>query len=443
MDWTEKYRPRRLEDIVGNTSVVRQMYEWAQNWTSKSRPLLLYGKPGIGKTSSAYALANDMNWEVIELNASDQRTKPMIDKIAGSSSTTASLTGASRKLILIDEADNLHAQADRGGAKAVVDIIASSKQPIILIANDYYGLSKELKAATEPVQFRALQARSIVPRLRYICSAEGIACNETVLVEIAEAAGGDMRAAVTMLYAAAIGKEQLVSGDIHTSKKDERSSIFELVGAVFKGREDADLMRTAYEVEDTPDTIEQWIEGNMDNLPAATRARGYRCISRADEYIGYTYRRQYYTLWRYATAMMLIGVADAAGGVGVQGRIMAPSRWQKMSQAKRQKMVRAGAMRKLSRAMHIPRTTLQKEYFTPISRLAEQSPEQFVTALELDADELNVFLQDKAKSTRIIKDMAKRAKEAEKKTEPKKKKKAEEPAREEKRIETRGQSTLF
>lgn len=422
MDWVEKYRPQHLQDVVGNSGAVRQMYEWARDWSRQKKPLLLYGKPGTGKTSSAYALANDMHWEVVELNASDQRTKAALEKVAGSGSTTASLSGASRKLILLDEADNLHGQADRGGAKAIVEIIAASMQPIILIANDYYALTKELKAVTEPVQFRALQARSIVPRLRHICAAEGVACDPAALDAIAERADGDMRAAVNMLYAAAVGREHLAAGDVHTSAKDERSTIFELVGSVYKGKRDADLLRMAVEVEDTPDTVEQWLEGSLSHMPDfASRARGYACLARADEYIGRTYRRQYYTLWRYASAVMLLGLADAAGGHGVHDRIMPPSRWQKMGASKKQKTIRAGLSRKLSEMTHIPEDALREDFFTAISILVEQDPARYVREFELDADELNLFIHDKARAAKIVKEVAKEEKAKEKKAAAKEK----------------------
>jgi replication factor C large subunit len=106
-----------------------------------------------------------------QLNASDQRTKDVILKVAGVSSVTGSLTGAARKLILLDEADNLHGTADRGGARAILDVIKSARQPIILVANDLFGIPSEIRSRCEPVQFRALPAGSLVPRLRYFCSA--------------------------------------------------------------------------------------------------------------------------------------------------------------------------------------------------------------------------------------------------------------------------------
>jgi replication factor C large subunit len=456
MDWAEKYRPARLEDIVGNTTAIRQIAAWAMNWTNKSKPLLIYGKPGIGKTSSAYALANDMGWDVIELNASDQRTAAVIEHIAGVGSVTASLTGSVRKLIVLDEADNLQGTADRGGAKAIIECIRNAQQPMILIANDLYGLSPELRFRCEPVLFKAIPARSIGPRLKYLCASEKITCSDAAIRSIAESAEGDIRSAVNMLYASAIGRDRLEDLQVHTSQKDERVSIFSLITAIFHTTPDDELMRLSYDVDDTPETIEQWIEGNVHLLPTPSAvAEGYRHLSRADEYLGYTYRRQYYTLWRYATAVMLLGVADAAEGKGMHTRIMPPERWQKMSTAKKQKAIRIITLNKIAGTMHIPQNTLRENYLDIISQLVEHDPATYVRELMFDADQLNFFLHDKARSQEIIKSLLseeKAGKEQEKKS---KKEKVQKPAQreleepcnppepEEKKLPPRSQSTLF
>jgi replication factor C large subunit len=163
-------------------------------------------------------------------------------------------------------------------------------------------------------------------------------------------------------------------------------------------------MRLSYDLDDTPETVEQWVEGNMHLLssPSAV-AKGYRSLSRADEYLGYTYRRQYHTLWRYATALMLLGVADAAGGKGIHTRIMPPERWQKMSSAKKQKAIRMITLAKFGSIMHIPQTTLRENYLDIISLLVEHDPAAYASEMMLDADQLNYFLHDKARSTEIIK----------------------------------------
>ena len=415
MDWAEKYRPAHLADIVGNKTAVMQIAEWAKTWTRKSRPLLLYGKPGIGKTSAAFALATDMNWEVIELNASDQRTAAVIERIAGAGSVTASLTGASRKLIVLDEADNLQGNADRGGAKAILECIRNAQQPMLLIANDLYGISPEIRARCEPVQFKAVPARSIAPRLKYLCAAEKISCSDAAVHAIAESAEGDIRSAVNMLYASAIGRDRLDDAQVHTSQKDERVSIFSLISALFGRVQDEELMRLSYEVDDTPETIAQWVEGSVHLIPDAPSAeRAYRYLSRADEYLGYTYRRQYHTLWRYATAVMLLGVADAAGGKGLHTRIMPPERWQKMSTAKKQKAIRLATLNKVSSLMHIPQNTLREQYLGTLTLLVEQDPAGFARELTLDADQLNFFLNDRVRSAEIVKTLVKEEREREK-----------------------------
>ena len=87
LDWTEKHRPTTLDDVLGNPKAVKDLRVWASSWirgSPKKKALILAGTPGIGKTTSAYALAKDFDWGVIELNASDTRNYTQVKKIATS-----------------------------------------------------------------------------------------------------------------------------------------------------------------------------------------------------------------------------------------------------------------------------------------------------------------------------------------------------------------------
>ncbi|PWR75278.1 replication factor C large subunit [Methanospirillum stamsii] len=426
MDWAEKYRPRHLSELVGNRESLRQMSEWARQWTTETPPLIIYGKPGIGKTSSAWALANDMNWEVVELNASDQRTKGVIEKIAGGSASTGSLSGAFRKLIILDEADNLQGNADRGGARAIAEVIRQAKQPLILIANDLYGLDGTIRNLCTKIQFKALPAKSLVPRLREICSMEGITCALPALNDIAEQASGDIRSAVTMLYASAIGKDKVGEDDVSISSKDSRSTIFDLVAATLGYRQVTSLQDLNMTVDETPDTVLQWIEGNLGVLPDTKKnAAAYQALSRADMYLGYTYKTQYYTLWRYANILMLYGVHDVMKGrPSGYAKIMPPTRWRQMSTAKRQKLMREHLLSQLGISMHMSSASVRNIYLCPVSLLARQFPQSFVKDYSFDADQLNILIHDPDLAKSIVKSIDEEKKSLEK--ELKKKKKEEE-----------------
>ncbi|HSW40359.1 MAG TPA: AAA family ATPase, partial [Acidobacteriota bacterium] len=91
MDLVEKYRPRTLSEVRGNRKAMEELRQWALNWPSDKSAALLYGRPGTGKTSAAAALANDMGWQLLELNASDKRTQGIIKETAGEASKNASL----------------------------------------------------------------------------------------------------------------------------------------------------------------------------------------------------------------------------------------------------------------------------------------------------------------------------------------------------------------
>jgi len=153
-DWTEKYRPKNLNEIIGNERAVKELIKWANEWNCgkpSKRAVILSGNPGTGKTSSAIALANDYKWPIIELNTSDARNALKINNIAtiGAVNETFDDNGnfvssniGGRKLIILDEADNLYEKikgkkvndlSDKGGKKAIIDTIRITMQPIILI----------------------------------------------------------------------------------------------------------------------------------------------------------------------------------------------------------------------------------------------------------------------------------------------------------------------
>ncbi len=414
MDWAERYRPGHLGEILGNNAAVKQMSDWARNWTPNSRPLLITGKPGIGKTSAALALARDMDWEVLELNASDARTKAVIERVAGNSAATMSLFGASQKLIIIDEADNLEGNADRGGARAIADILKEARQPVVLIANDAYGVSDSIRKLCDPVPFRSITASTLERRMREICVLEKISCGADALSVIAESASGDMRSAVNMLFGSATGKDAITAQDVNTSQKDERASIFDLVAGVYAGSSDGKLQKLSRECEEKPDTVMQWIEESASAVAdSGKRGRAYAALSRSDVYLGRTMIRQYYTLWRYATSMMTSGVAKEFDGAGFRPRIMPPSRWRRMGTAKKQKTVRRTLAARLGEGYSIPDAQVQRVYLDLLSRFASDAPLEFCERHDLDDDQLTVLMHDKAAASAVFKEAQKLAKERE------------------------------
>jgi DNA polymerase III delta prime subunit len=114
---TERVRPTRLDDLIGNPRAREDLRHWADLWDSPNPPsrraAVLSGPAGVGKTSAALALARERGWTVVEMNASDARNESAINQVAGRASITHTLgeRGASgrpaRALILLDEADCL------------------------------------------------------------------------------------------------------------------------------------------------------------------------------------------------------------------------------------------------------------------------------------------------------------------------------------------------
>lgn len=408
-NWVEKYRPQTLDKVVGHPTAIETLREWAISWEDdipQYRAVILYGNPGIGKTSSAYALANDMMWEVLELNASDQRTAKMIEKIAGSGSRMETLSG-SKRLIILDEADNIYGTADRGGEKAIIGLIKKTNHPMILIANELYEMSYGLRSSCKPIQFRSISYGTIVSILEDIAKKEGVMYERGVLEKIAENADGDLRGAINDLQAIVQGikdKAKIEIKDVITGQRDTKEDIFKVLGKIFRGTDIIDAYRSTFNLDQNPEDFIQWIDQNLPQEYAkpADLVSAYDYLSKASLFLGRVRRRQNYGLWKYASVLMTAGVVVAKSKTQKQFgfvKFQTPAFRKRLGETKGMRKIRDSLAKKIGDHCHTS-IGFARQHLFPFFRFImkdERYALSIAASLDLNAEELAFLIKDNTK----------------------------------------------
>ncbi len=449
VDWTERYRPNTLQGIVGNGAAIGKLRKWADAWVTgipAKRAVILAGIPGVGKTTAAIALGNDMGWPVIELNASDARNAERIKRVAtaGALHQTLGSDGSfhraneegGRKLIVLDEADNLYERAgkdsggtgsemsDRGGKKQIIDTIRQTQQPIILIVNDLYALTKGTGAAlnslAETIKFTKVNVRSIPKMLRSIAENVGVEVDEVVFTALAEKAGGDLRAAVRDLESLCTGRTKVTIDDLgDMGYRDNTGNMFDAIRHILKGKPIDALRREMRDVDATPADTVLWVDENLPKefVHPEDLVAGYDMLSRADRFLGRTQRTQNYRLWAYAGDL-------ATAGVSVQKQHPGPSKFtpfgfpqwlSKMSRSRGARATKDQLALSLAAYTHSSKRKARNEQVGPVEALFRHDEEFAVHMghrMELDDNSLAILLDEKPTSKRI-KDIRARIKELE------------------------------
>ncbi|XP_040061824.1 replication factor C subunit 1 isoform X1 [Ixodes scapularis] len=266
--WVDRYRPQTTKQIIGqqgDKSNCHKLRLWLQNWhksrAGPKRPppkwgggggdgsafkaALLSGAPGVGKTTTANLVAREAGFSVLELNASDTRSKKSLKQEVAELLGNQTLTGeglSSKHMLIMDEVDGMAGNQDRGGVQELIALIKSTRIPIVCICNDRsHPKMRSLVNYCFDLRFYRPQIKQIQAAMMSIACKEGLSVTPAVVQEIIMASNQDVRQVLhnLSLWTArtkGISSEQ-VKADTGKGTKDIRLGPFDVVRKILSSAE--------------------------------------------------------------------------------------------------------------------------------------------------------------------------------------------------------------
>ena len=370
-DWTERHRPSSERQLEGNEVQRRKIRAWLDEWKNgkpRKKALLLVGPPGVGKTSVARAIAQDMGWNVIELNASDARNAAAIRKVATHGSTHRSIfhnpdDKKQRTLVLLDEVDHLSGglmavsqnriekamqgedekgkdvslKGDSGGKAELLNLLAETRQPVILACNEIMGLwgrgsswsstrdrfTKHLLTIT----FDRASDEALRRIARRVLREENLEFEDSAIEALVDNNPGDLRALVRdlqVLSSTSTGTltVEMVESQAHAGRRDTSEGVFPGLDKLYRSIEAEEAVGIGRSIEKSPPDMINWIHWNNASLfpKVGSIARGNQSLSMASKMYMGQFRSTAHRSWYWSGQLASLS-ASVTNTVPFTGRI--------------------------------------------------------------------------------------------------------------------------
>ncbi|MBI5871670.1 replication factor C small subunit [archaeon] len=213
--WTEKYRPKKFGDIVGQEEIVARLSAFVKQ---KNLPNLLFAGPaGIGKTSLILVIARELyseNWRqnILETNASDERGIDTIREKIKNFARTKPISGTEFKLCILDEADSLTKEAQQALRRIMESYVETCR--FCLLANYSSKIIEPIQSRCAIFRFRPLSKDKVAALIKRIAKQESIELEDSALNLLYEISEGDIRRATNLLQSCAITGKKITEEHI-------------------------------------------------------------------------------------------------------------------------------------------------------------------------------------------------------------------------------------
>ena len=298
--WSEKHRPQNISDMVGNEESRSAIIEWFTKWKKGTKPLLLIGPPGIGKTTIAYLLAKQFGYDLIGLNASDVRSKSRLIEILSPVLGNTTILGS--PMIFVDEVDGIHGRGDYGGAEALIQILKEPTVPIVLAANsDISDKMKSIKKVVKTISFKPIPPRLLRIYLENLLKKETSKLSPGALIKVIDQSRGDIRSMINLT-------QSLVTGfNPQTEKSFESINVEDGINAFFKANSIDEARGVLYAMQIDPrQKIDAFYSSIItSSLDKNTLAKYLEIISKADVLFGKIMKTQNWRLLRYLNETLI------------------------------------------------------------------------------------------------------------------------------------------
>jgi len=395
--WVEKYRPKNISEVLGNKEAKTAFIAWLSNKKRRKKAVLLFGPAGEEKTALINAAALQFGYSIIEMNASDTRTKNAINKIAKPATSYTALdkfTSHSKgNILFLDEVDGVFGQQDRGGIPAIIKIVNLSLVPVMMAANDPdLRKIKPLKKVCKVIRFQQIRLPLIITMLQRICLSENIETEFEALERIAINSRGDVRSAINDLQSVAIvGKVLTLQDTLFLTNRTKDISMFDALKGVFsaKSHKEAASILNFSNV-----NYDDFLLSFSDNLPRRYSnlddlAIAYDLLSKADMFRGRV-GIENWNLLKYFFNLIAESAAISPDSFKPFEFIYPPIRIMKLFWTKNQRTILDSISSKIAHLFHVSKFTAKEEMLPFMKIMLEREKTKSIFAyLDFEPNEID------------------------------------------------------